>query len=280
MSSEQASTRTTTAARAEPVVADDHTATPLADMVDLTGQVAAVTGGANGIGRASARRLEEAGATVYRLDLAYAQDDPPSPSAHRASKTIELDVTDPDQVASAIAQIRQRHDRLDIWVHAAGIMPRRPLLDMPLEEWRDVINVNLNGTFLCAQHAGRAMANSGGGIIVTLGSTVAYRVNNNAAHYRATKTAVLALTQNLAIELAPRGVRALAICPTLTMTDGVRQLQADNPKAGIDCYGARLPLGRAAVPDDIARVVLFAVSPLASFMTGSALIVDGGELQR
>ncbi len=159
-------------------------------------------------------------------------------------------------------------------------MPRRSLLDLSDGEWQQLVKLNLDGTFVSTQLAGEAIAASGGGTLVTIASTVAFRVNNNSAHYRAGKAALLALTQNLAIELAPLGVRALAVCPTLTLTEGVRRLQRENPDAGIDRYGARLPLGRAALPDDVARAVLFAVSPLASFMTGSALLVDGGELQR
>jgi NAD(P)-dependent dehydrogenase (short-subunit alcohol dehydrogenase family) len=259
------------------VVAADHTADPLNEMLDFTGRVSVVTGAASGIGRACALRLAEAGARVYGADLAYKDSAPAGP---HGIEPVGLDVTDPARVQALASRVTRKHGRLDIWVHAAGIMPRAGVLDLSLAEWRRVIATNLDGTFLCAQAAGRAMAESGpragGGVIVTLASSVAYRVNRNAAHYRATKAAILALTQNLAIELAPRGIRALAVCPTLTLTEGARRLNAP----GLDRYAARLPLGRAAYPDDVARVVAFAASPLAAYMTGSALIVDGGEIQQ
>jgi NAD(P)-dependent dehydrogenase (short-subunit alcohol dehydrogenase family) len=262
------------------VLAADHTADPLNGMLDFTGRVAVVTGAASGIGRACALRLAEAGAHVYGADLAY--KDPAEPADQHSIEPVGLDVTDSAEVEALVSRVTEKHGRLDIWVHAAGILPRADVLDLSLAEWRRVIETNLDGTFLCAQAAGRAMvkgaprAQAKGGVIVTLASTVAYRVNSNAAHYRATKAGVLALTQNLAIELAPHGVRALAVCPTLTLTEGALQLNAP----GLERYAARLPLGRAAYPDDVARVVVFAASPLAAYMTGSALLVDGGEMQQ
>lgn len=169
-----------------------------------------------------------------------------------------------------------RHGRIDICVNAAGIFPRRALLELPLDEWHSVFSANVDGTFLCSQHAAQLMTAQGSGVIINLASKVAYRVDGNSAHYRASKAAVIAITQNIAVELGPSGVRAIAVCPGLTLTEGVDRLQA----GGFDRYSARLPLGRAAKPDDVARVVLFAASPLASFMTGNTLVVDGGGLHK
>jgi NAD(P)-dependent dehydrogenase (short-subunit alcohol dehydrogenase family) len=252
-------------------IAPDHGDTPLARMLDLGGRTVAVAGGASGIGAATARRLEEAGATVYLLDRSPDGDGP---------RRLSVDVTDEAAVAAAIEEIVAAEGGLHGWVHAAGTMPRGALLDLTTDEWRQLIDLNLTATALSTRLAGQAIADAGGGTLVTIASTVAYRVNHNAAHYRATKAAVLALTQSLAVELAPLGVRALAVCPTLTLTEGVKRLREENPGAGLDRYGARLPLGRAAVPDDIARAIVFALSDLSSFMTGSALLVDGGELAR
>ncbi|GAA1853116.1 SDR family oxidoreductase [Pseudonocardia ailaonensis] len=254
----------------------DLTATPVTDLLDLGGRTAVVTGAARGIGRACALRLAEAGARVVGADLVYGDGTEEGIDGIAAR---HVDVTDPDSVGAVVDRVVQETGRLDIWVNAAGIFPRGGVLELGLEDWRTVFAINVEGSFLGAQLAGRHMTEAGGGVIVNVASTVAHRVNGNAAHYRASKASLLSLTQNLAVELGPAGVRALAVCPTLTLTEGVQNLAGTDP-VGLERFGARLPLGRAAVPDDVARAVLFAVSPMAGYMTGSALYVDGGELHR
>ena len=172
--------------------------------------------------------------------------------------------------------------RLDIWVNAAGVYPTSPLLELSEEDWDLVLDTNLRGTFLGAQEAARAMiAGDRGGVIVNVSSTAAYRAEApGAAHYVASKFGVRGLTQALAVELGPHGIRALAVAPTVTLTPGLEEQRATLRSAGfaLEELGPQLPLGRVAVPDDIARVVLFCASDLSLLMTGSTLLVDAGEL--
>lgn len=254
-----------------PATAPDHAAVPVERLLDLRGQVAVVTGAGRGIGRATAQRLAEAGARVYAADLDH-------PAVPDAVEPAELDVRDEHAVSVLVERIVAEAGGLHVWVNAAGVFPRSGVLELPVRQWQEVFQVNVEGTFLGARAAAAHMAAHGGGVIVNIASSVAHRVNGNAAHYRATKAAVLALTQNLAVELGHHGVRAIAVSPGLVLTEGVADLGQD--PAVLERYGARLPLGRAGVADDVARTVLFAVSPMAGYLTGCELLVDGGELQR
>lgn len=246
----------------------------LRDLLDFGGRSVVITGGARGIGQACAQRFVEAGARVWVADL-----NPPASTDNDVSVQYEeLDATDADSVEQFAAQIVDMSGHLDVWVNSAGVFPRADVLDIAPAEWRRVMDANTLGALVSSQAAARAMSRvGGGGAIVNVASTVAFRVMRNAAHYRASKAALLALTQNLAAELGPQGVRALAVCPTVTTTEGLAEL-TDGRDLCLDKYVKRLPLGRAATPDDVARVVLFAASPMAAFMTGSALLVDGGEV--
>jgi NAD(P)-dependent dehydrogenase (short-subunit alcohol dehydrogenase family) len=156
------------------------------------------------------------------------------------------------------------------------------LLELSEEDWDDVLDVNLRGTFLGAREAARVMVAGGrGGVIVNITSTGAHRVESaGAAHYVASKFGVRGLTQALAVELGPHGIRVLAVAPTVTLTPGLEQERSGLQASGfaLEELGPSLPLGRVAVPDDIARVVLFCASDLSLLMTGSTLLVDAGEL--
>ena len=172
--------------------------------------------------------------------------------------------------------------RLDVWVNGAGIYPTSPLLELTEDDWDGVLDVNLRGTFIGAREAARAMIAAGaGGVIVNVSSTAAYRAAGPAvSHYVASKFGVRGLTQSLAVELGVHGIRVLAVAPTVTLTPGLEAQRAPLEQAGflLDELGPRLPLGRVAVPDDVARVVVFCASDLSLLMTGSTLLVDAGEL--
>jgi len=259
----------------------DLTLSPLAATLELTGQTAVVTGGAHGIGLAICRRLSEAGANVVVADR----------DTHAAkSAAVELgehcvaayvDVADGTSIRDLAARAVDGFGTLDVWVNNAGAYPRQALLDTTDEDWDEVHRLNLRSAFIGSREAARHMvAGERGGAILNITSTAAYNTaaGGNSAHYVSSKHALAGLTKSLAVELGPYGIRAVAIAPTLTWTPGVRTDHARGFGAGLDRYAGRLPAGRLGQPDDIARVVLFAASGLAAFVSGSTIDVDGGDL--
>jgi NAD(P)-dependent dehydrogenase (short-subunit alcohol dehydrogenase family) len=211
------------------------------------------------------------------------------PAAHDAAAALappaiaaRVDVREAPSVRGLAEHALGAFGRLDVWVNAAGIYPTAPLLDLSEDDWDLVLDVNLRGTFLGAREAARAMVAAGdGGVIVNISSTAAYRADApGAAHYVASKFGVRGLTQALAVELGPHGIRVLAVAPTVTATPGLDEQRVSLRDAGfaLEELGPELPLGRTAVPDDVARVVLFCASDLSLLMTGSTLLVDAGEL--
>jgi NAD(P)-dependent dehydrogenase (short-subunit alcohol dehydrogenase family) len=157
-------------------------------------------------------------------------------------------------------------------------------LDLAKADWDFVVDVNLRGTFFGAREAARQMIACGnGGTIVNVGSTAGYRASGpGVAHYVASKHGVRGLTKSLAKELGPEGIRALAVAPVYTTTPGTDEQAAEWEAAGlrgvVDLQVQRVPLGRLNVADDVARVVLFCVCDLSMMMTGTTLVVDGGDL--
>lgn len=257
----------------------------LRELLSLEPKTAVVTGGGAGIGRAIAYRLAEAGATLVigDLDAARAIETAASlPSTGAGHIGIELDVNDPMSIRALAEEAVRRTGRLDIWVNNAGVYPSSPVLDITDQDWSRVFDLNVRGTFVGAREAALRMPD-GRGVIVNIVSTAAFNASNgaNSAHYVASKHAVVGLTKSLAVELGDRGIRAVAIAPTLTETPGVAARREDAAvREALVQYGAALPLGRLGLPDDIARAVLFAASDLAAFVTGSVIAVDGGDLAR
>lgn len=264
------------------VVAPDLTATPLTALISLMGKRAVVTGGAKGIGERIAYRLAEAGASVIIGDI-----DLPGAEAAAAAiasatgQTVEaraLDVTDTASLAAA-AERAVEMGGLDIWVNNAGIFPTT---GDPLEVTDDFVDrmleVNVRGTYAGAREAAKCMTS--GGVIINLASTAGFKAGVGISAYVASKHAVVGITKNLGVELGPRGIRVLALAPTVIVTPGVTEQMAPLKAAGLDIESrmAANPLGRGGVPDDIARVALFCASDLSAYMTGSVLAVDAGAL--
>jgi NAD(P)-dependent dehydrogenase (short-subunit alcohol dehydrogenase family) len=254
----------------------------LSELLSLSGRVAVVTGAARGIGYATVARLVEAGARAIVADVDV--DAAERAQARLGDRTLaaHVDVTDEESVGD-LARLAVSHlGGLDIWINNAGIYPTAPLLELTADQWDEVHSVNLRGAFLGVREAARAMIGQGrGGVIVTIASTASYRAEGpGVAHYVASKFGVRGLTQSLAVELGPHGIRVLAVAPTVTLTPGLEIQREGLEAAGfaLEELGPQLPLGRVAVPDDVARVVVFCASDLALLMTGSTLLVDAGEL--
>ena len=262
----------------------DLTDVPLVSLVSLDGKAAVVTGGGRGIGLAISRRLAEAGAKVLVGDVDESAAVHAAEAIAATGATVvgrRLDITSSGDVAAAADAAVATHGGLDIWVNNAGIYPVRPLLDMTDDDWDRVLDVNLRGAFVGSREAARRMVAAGtGGVIVNITSVSGYRGRKGLAHYSSSKHGLRGLTRTLAVELGSHGIRALGVAPTLVATPGTEAVAAgprDPDTQSLDVY-SQLPLGRPGVPDDIARVVLFCASDLASFMTGSTLAVDAGQM--
>ena len=257
------------------------------ELMSLRGRVAVVTGGARGTGSAIARRLAEAGAAVVIGDADQVAAEATADELRRPARAVtgmHLAVAAEADVSAFADRVVDEHGSIDVWVNNAGIYPHAPVLDMTAAEWDEVVDFNLKGAFLGAREAARRMtATDGGGVIVNIASTAAFRASApGVAHYVASKFGVRGLTQALAIELGPVGIRVLGVAATFTVTPGTRARRADLDDAAYRAYvervGAHKPLRRVAVPDDVARVVLFCASDMSSLMTGSTLVVDAGDL--
>ena len=244
----------------------------------LNGRVAAVTGGASGIGEACVLALLDAGARVAVLDASDRNlADARQRLAGREVAFDRLDVTDPEAVEAMAGRLTERFGRIDILVNSAGIGRQTAAEDITAAEWREVIDVNLSGTFYTAQAFGRRMLDGKGGVIVNVGSMagdIVVRPQRN-VHYNASKAAVHHLTRSMAAEWAPKGVRVNAVAPGFIETP----MNAFALRQDVETTNAWLgntPMGRVGQPDEIASVVVFLCSDAASLMTGAIVAADAG----
>jgi NAD(P)-dependent dehydrogenase (short-subunit alcohol dehydrogenase family) len=235
----------------------------------LEGRRAVVTGAARGIGRAVLEAFREAGAATLGADISSDVD-------------IRCDVTDPDEVVELFDEAQRRGPLTDV-VHAAGVAALGPVSETSLAEWRRLIDVNLTGTFLILREAASRLES--GATITVIGSQAGLRGGANWGAYVASKFGVHGLTQCLAQELAPRGIRVNVVAPGNVDTRMAAELireQADWAHVSAEEirkeYCRNIPLGRFAAPGELANVCVFLASPLASYVAGSVISVDGGEL--
>ena len=261
----------------------------LAELSDLSGRVAAVTGAARGFGAAIADRLAEAGATVVLADVRL--DEARRAAARIAARTgatcigHRLDVTDEAAVAAAFASWSRDHGPLDVLVNNAGVFSNHLAHEMPIAEFDRILTINVRGAYLCAGAALRQMRAAGKGAIVNVASVDALSTSaEGLTHYTTSKHAIAGMTRSLAIESAPIGVRVNAVCPGAAMTEGAVELVTAGDPTGIDVEAQwdgivdRTPMGRLCDVDDVARAVVFLASDMAAFVTGVLLPVDGGIL--
>ena len=262
----------------------DHSHKTLAQLLDLSGRRAVVTGGAKGIGAQTARRLAEAGADVVVADLdlsaaaATATD-----IANATGRTIVaafIDVGDTTSIVAAADVAMSRLGGIDIWVNNAGIYPTTgPAIEATDEFIDRMLSINVRGSFAGAREAAKRMKS---GVIINLASIAGLSATPGISAYVMSKHAVIGMTKVLSREFAPLDIRVVAVAPGPIDTPGVQDQLAPLKAAGVD-VGAMLsktPLGRGGVPDDIARAIVFLASDLAAWVNAETLVVDAGSLAR
>lgn len=246
---------------------------------NLEGQVAVVTGGASGIGLETAKALASAGADLALVDVAgesLAKAAAELSTFGRRVSTHVANVTDPAAVNAAADKVMAEHGKVGILVNSAGIARLHSALDVSDEEWRLVMDVNVNGTFWASRAFGRFMVEAGAGSIVNLGSMSGLIINRPqfAASYMASKGAVHMLTKALAVEWVDKGVRVNAVAPGYVGTEMTLKMR-ERPEL-FNVWMDMTPMKRCGEPSEIASAILFLASPASSYVTGSILSVDGG----
>jgi NAD(P)-dependent dehydrogenase (short-subunit alcohol dehydrogenase family) len=241
------------------------------------GKLALITGGGSGIGEAVATAFAQAGAAVVVADKANAKAvaDKINASGGRAL-AVAMDVTDPESVDRAFTAAQRWHGQaVDILINSAGIMGVHPLLDYPPELFRTVLEVNVVGSFICAQRAAKGMADKGNGRIVNLSSVSAARAGIGRAAYGTSKAAVSGLTRQLAMELGPLGITANAVAPGPVVT----AMTADQyTEETIEAFSQMIPAQRLGTLPDMTDAILFLAGEGAGYINGVVLPVDGGLL--
>jgi NAD(P)-dependent dehydrogenase (short-subunit alcohol dehydrogenase family) len=233
----------------------------------LEGKVAVVTGGAQGIGRAIADGLGSEGATVVVADL-----NPPRDG-------IRADVSSEEDVERMTHEVLGRHGGIDILVNNAGLyasLAMRPFTDIPLEEWRTVMDVNVASMFLTCRAVVPAMRERGGGKIVNISSGTPFRGVPFLLHYVTSKGAIVAFTRALAKELGKDGIHVNCVAPGFTMSTGVQE-HPEVVQALRDVSIAARTIQRDQLPEDVVGAVIFLCTPAADFITGQTIVIDGGQ---
>jgi len=238
------------------------------------GKRALVTGGARGIGAAIATRLANEGARVAIADINMERASETAARIGDNAEAVTLDVTSPESWDSAIASVNEQWGGLDILVNNAGIAGRSaPTWDLSVDEWREVIDIDLNGVFLGCRAAVPGMIERGYGRIVNISSIAGKEGNPNAAPYSAAKAGVIGLTKAIAKEVATKGVIINAITPAVIATEILEQVSEEH----INYMTSRIPMGRVGQPEEVAALACFLASDEVTFSTGAVFDLSGGR---
>lgn len=260
-------------------------------LVRLEGKVAIVTGGGQGLGEALAQRLDIEGCKVIVADINFEGAQRVAASLKNAI-AFQVDVTNEDQVEAMVNAAVSTYGTLDLLVSNAAILIAKSVMDFPVEQWRRMIDINLNGYFLCAKHAARVMTKNRTGNIIHINSKSGKKGSYKNAAYASAKFAGLGFTQSLALEMAEFGIRVNAICPGNLLnsplwTEGPNSLfkqyasnQGITEEQVRQKYLSQVPLGRSCEYQDIANVMVFLASEDSSYMTGQSINVTGGQEMR
>lgn len=252
----------------------------------LDGRAALVTGGASGIGAATSRAFVEQGCRVVVADLDAAKGGLLATELGAAAVFQRLDVTDAESCRAAMAACRNAFGRLDVLVNNAGIGLVGNVQETSRTDWDKLLAVNVTGVYLCSREGVEVMLaqDPPGGVVINISSVAALVGLERRYAYSATKGAVLAMTKQMAIDYARRGIRCNAICPGTISTpfveDYLERFHRDTREETLVQLHARHPLGRMGQPDEIADLAVYLASDQARFMTGSAVVIDGGLTAR
>ena len=254
----------------------------------LQGKVALITGGASGLGLEVARQMASEGAVLVLVDWDQPSLDAATDEIARSGgevRSLRGDVSDPATASAATELARSAFGRLDLLFNNAGIDPlrARSVVETEVSDWDRILEVNVKSAYLMSRAAIPLMREGGGGSIVNTASIAGIKPAGDETAYSVSKAAMVSLTGALALDFAPDGIRANCVCPGYmekVMTDRRRDLTEEQQAARAAGAATRVPLGRQGTYEEVARAVLFLAGPDASYITGSALVVDGGLLLR
>lgn len=244
-------------------------------MKSLDNKIAVITGGSNGIGKATVQKFIEEGATVYIWDVVEEAGKDLEQNLRNQGKNVyfqKVDTTQFNQVENAAREIIEKEGRIDILINNAGITRDATLLKMTQEQWQQVIDVNLTGVYNCTRAIAPYMTENKFGVILNASSVVGLYGNFGQTNYSATKAGVIAMTQTWARELGRKGIRVNAVAPGFILTDMVRAM----PEEVLAKMAAKVPLQELGKPEDIANVYAFLASDQARYISGTTISVDGG----